>query len=134
MNNRLTFTKPAEKWEEYLPLGNGRIGAMIKTHPCNEILQLNEEGIWSGGPINRINPDTQKYLPEIRELVKEGKVLEAQELGFETISGTSFNERVYQTAGEFKVDFFSEDNYGIECGWPLQHKVVSESLDSYAAG
>ena len=133
MNNRLTFNKTAEKWEEYLPLGNGRIGAMIKTHPCNEILQLNEEGIWSGGPIDRINPDTQKYLPEIRELVKEGKVLEAQELGFETISGTSFNERVYQTAGEFRVDFFSEDNYGIECGWPLQHKVVSESLDSYAA-
>lgn len=47
------------------------------------------------------------------------------------MSGTCFNERVYQTAGDFHVDFYSEDNYGIECGWPLQHKVVPECVDSY---
>lgn len=133
MNDKLTFDKVPENWECFLPLGNGRLGTMVKTHPNNEILQLNEEGIWSGGPIDRINPDTQKYLPKIRELVKQGKVMEAQELGFEAMSGTCFNERVYQTAGEFRLDFFSAQNYGIECGFPLQHKIVQKSLDTYKA-
>jgi len=132
MKNKIIFNKVPENWESYLPLGNGRLGAMVKTAPNNEIIQLNEEGIWSGGPIDRVNPDTKKYLDKIRSLVKEGKVNEAQELGFETISGTCFNERVYQTAGEFRVDFFSKENYGIECGWPLQHKVVPQSLESYS--
>lgn len=131
MENKLIFKNPPETWEQYLPLGNGRLGAMVKAHPCNEILQLNEEGIWSGGPIDRINPDTQKYLPKIKELVREGKVMEAQELGFQTLSGTCFNERVYQTAGEFRIDFFSAQNYGIECGFPLVHKTPKECLESY---
>ena len=56
----MLFDKPAEKWEQYLPLGNGRLGCMVKAHPSNEIIQLNEEGIWSGGPQDRINPDAKK--------------------------------------------------------------------------
>ena len=129
--NELFFTEPPAKWESFLPLGNGRLGAMDNAAPCNVTLQLNEEGIWSGGPIDRVNPDTKKYLPEIRQLVKEGKVMEAQELGFEAISGTCFNERVYQTAGDFKIDFYAAENYGIECGFPLQHKTTQACLDSY---
>lgn len=133
MNRILRFNKIPEKWEEYLPLGNGRLGCMVKTHPANEIIQLNEEGIWSGGPIDRINPDTQKNIKKIRELIKKGNVKEAQELGFQSLSGTSFNERVYQTAGEFKIDFFENDNFGIECGFPLQHKSPQKYLESYNA-
>ena len=133
MNKTLRFNKIPEKWEEYLPLGNGRLGCMVKTHPANEIIQLNEEGIWSGGPIDRINPDTQKNIKKIRELIKKGNVKEAQELGFQSLSGTSFNERVYQTAGEFKIDFFENDNFGIECGFPLQHKSPQKYLESYNA-
>ena len=131
MNDRLLFTSVPEKWEQYLPLGNGRLGCMVKAHPCNEVLQLNEEGIWSGGPQDRSNPDTKKYLEKIRTLVKEGHVLEAQSLGFEAMSGTSFNERAYQTAGEFHIDFFSEKNKGLAVGWPLQHKSELSCLDNY---
>lgn len=131
MNNRLFFNKPPARWEEYLPLGNGRLGCMVKAHPCNELLQLNEEGIWSGGPQDRINPDTKKYLPQIRRLVNEGRVLEAQALGFEAMSGTSFNERAYQTAGDFHVDFFSDKNKGLACGWPLAHKADEAAASSY---
>ena len=131
MNNRLYFNKPPAKWEEFLPLGNGRLGCMVKAHPCNELLQLNEEGIWSGGPQDRTNPDTLKNLSKIRELVKEGRVLEAQSLGFEAMSGTSFNERAYQTAGDFHIDFFSPKNAGLACGWPLQHKADEASVSSY---
>ena len=131
MNCKLLFDKPAEKWEQYLPLGNGRLGCMVKAAPCNEILQLNEEGIWSGGPQNRLNPDTKKNLQKIRSLVNEGRVLEAQSLGFEAMSGRSFNERAYQTAGEFHIDFFSPKNSGLACGWPLAHKADDNALKNY---
>ena len=131
MNNVLVFKQPPEKWEHYLPLGNGRLGAMIKTHPCNEIIQLNEEGIWSGGPQWRANPAAKENLQKIRELVKVGRVLEAQELGFRSLTGTSVNERVYQTAGDFHIDFYEAENYGIQCGFPLQHKVCKRYLETY---
>ena len=131
MNNILIFTQPPEKWEHYLPLGNGRLGAMVKVHPCNEIIQLNEEGIWSGGPQWRANPAAKEKLEKIRELVKAGRVLEAQELGFRSLTGTSVNERVYQTAGDFHIDFYEAENYGIQCGFPLQHKVCQRYLESY---
>ena len=131
MKSKLYFNKPPARWEEYLPLGNGRLGCMVKAHPCNEVLQLNEEGIWSGGPQDRLNPDTKKYLEQVRSLVNEGRVLEAQSLGFETMSGTSFNERAYQTAGDFHIDFFSSKNNGLAVGWPLQHKADEKCLDDY---
>ena len=129
----MLFDKPAEKWEQYLPLGNGRLGCMVKAHPSNEILQLNEEGIWSGGPQNRLNPDVKKNLEKIRSLVNEGRVLEAQALGFEAMSGSSFNERAYQTAGDFHINFFSQKNSGLACGWPLAHKADEKVLDNYKA-
>ena len=94
MNSKLIFNSVPNTWEEYLPLGNGRRGAMVKAGVSNEIYQLNEEGIWSGGPQNRQNPDTLKNLEQIRTLVKKGNVLDAQELGLQSLSGTSFNERV----------------------------------------
>ena len=133
MFDKLLFDKIPEKWEEYIPLGNGRLGCMVKTHPCSEIIQLNEEGIWSGGPQDRLNPDTRNSLDKIRELVKNGHVLEAQELAFETMSGMGFNDRVYQTAGEFKIDFYAADNAGLECGWPLNHKADQSCINSYKA-
>lgn len=133
MNEKLRFNSIPKTWEEFLPLGNGRLGCMVKTHPCNEIIQLNEEGIWSGGPIDRINPDAKKKLPEIRKLIKNGNVKAAQELGFQSLSGTCFNERVYQTAGDFKIDFFCKNNFGIECGFPPAHKTSEKSLETYKA-
>jgi len=131
MNYKMLFDKPAEKWEQYLPLGNGRLGCMVKAHPANEIIQLNEEGIWSGGPQDRLNPDTKNNLAKIRQLVNEGRVLEAQSLGFEAMSGTSYNERAYQTAGDFHIDFFSPKNSGLASGWPLQHKADENILANY---
>ena len=131
--NKLIFKSPAEKWEHYLPLGNGRLGAMLKVHPCNEIIQLNEEGIWSGGPNDRINYSAGKYLEEIRTLIKKGEVLQAQEMAFRHLSGTSFNERVYQTAGEFKIEFFRKENSGIECKFPFNHSTSESCLRTFSS-
>ncbi|MCQ2589871.1 MAG: glycoside hydrolase family 95 protein [Treponema sp.] len=133
MNNILSFNVPPATWEHFLPLGNGRMGAMVKAHPCNEVIQLNEEGIWSGGPQDRTNPSTKKALKNIRNLVKTGHVMEAQELAFRAMSGTSFNTRVYQTAGDFHIDFYESKNYGIEPGFPLQHKVEPVYLETYSS-
>lgn len=130
---KLIFNSPAETWEHFLPLGNGRLGAMLKVHPCNEIIQLNEEGIWSGGPNDRNNYSSINHLEEIRTLIKNGDVLQAQEMALRYLSGTSFNERVYQTAGEFKIDFFRKENSGIECKFPFNHITSEKCLSSYSS-
>ena len=62
----LERNKPAGKWEEAFPIGNGRMGAMIFGQPGEEKLQLNEDSIWYGGPMDRINPDAKENLPKVR--------------------------------------------------------------------
>lgn len=133
MKNILSFNKIPQTWEHYLPLGNGRMGGMLKTHPGLEILQLNEEGIWSGGPQDRFNPDSKKYLKKIRSLLKTGDVPKAQELAVQCLSGTSYNQRVYQTAGEFKIDFFQDSEQGMLHGWPVAHKCDDECIKTYSS-
>ena len=58
--SRLWYDHPASEWEEALPIGNGRIGAMVYGGTDRERLQVNEESIWLGGPVNRHNPDAKK--------------------------------------------------------------------------
>ena len=70
----LYYDKPAYKWEEALPVGNGRLGAMVTSGPNRDTLFLNEDSIWSGGSIDRNNPDAYKYLGEIRRLLHDGKI------------------------------------------------------------
>lgn len=126
----LLFNSIPKTWEHCLPLGNGRLGAMVFANPCAEKLQLNEEGIWSGGPINRFSPDSKKYLSKIREYVNEGKLENAQELAFESMSGSPFGMRVYQTAGDFNVDFFDSKDYGLK-SYSVYHQNSDEVLKSY---
>ena len=77
---RLWYDAPASRWEEALPLGNGRIGAMVFGNPLQEVYQLNEETLWSGGPSDWNNQETVKALPEIRKAVDEGDYAKAREL------------------------------------------------------
>ncbi len=63
----LWYNKPAKDWNEALPIGNGRIGAMIFGRPCTELIQLNEQTLWTGGPVDlNPNPDASKYLQQVR--------------------------------------------------------------------
>jgi alpha-L-fucosidase 2 len=67
-NLTLWYKQPARNWNEALPIGNGRIGAMIFGRPENELIQLNEQTLWSGGPVNRNpNPEASKHLQEVRD-------------------------------------------------------------------
>ncbi|CAM4243882.1 alpha-L-fucosidase 2 [Pedobacter westerhofensis] len=76
---KLWYNKPAAVWVEALPLGNGRIGAIIFGRPDEELLQLNESSLWSGGPVKgNVNPEAASYLPRIREaLLKDENYTEA---------------------------------------------------------
>lgn len=66
----LWYKQPARNWNESLPIGNGRIGAMIFGKPDNELIQLNEQTLWSGGPVNRNpNPNASKHLQEVRDAI-----------------------------------------------------------------
>ena len=76
----LTYDKPAAKWTDALPLGNGRIGAMVFGGTDNERLQINESTLWGGSPHHYTNPEALKHLDEIRQLIFEGKAAEAEKL------------------------------------------------------
>lgn len=77
-NNIMTYDRPASRFEEALPLGNGRIGLMVYGGTDKETINLNEETLWGGGPANlNPTPDAPKYLPEVRRLLFEGKWTEA---------------------------------------------------------
>ena len=77
---KLWYQQPAEIWEEALPIGNGRLGAMVFGGIGTETIQFNEETVWAGEPGNNVLPEIKKYLPEIRQLIFEEKYEEAQQL------------------------------------------------------
>ena len=78
---KLWYSKPARNWNEALPIGNGRLGAMVFGKAKEELIQLNEETLWSGGPVNsNPNPGAAKYLPKIREALLAENYKEAESL------------------------------------------------------
>ncbi len=80
-NGKLWYGQPADTWTEALPIGNGRLGAMIFGRQNEELLQLNESTLWSGGPVSdNVNPDAHKYLPQVREAVFAGDYNKANAL------------------------------------------------------
>ena len=103
--NKLWYREPASKWEEALPIGNGRMGAMIFGGVHEERLQLNEDSIWYGAPVNRDNPYAKKHLQEVRRLILEGRIPEAEQLLTYAFSGTPASQRPYQTLGDLHIRF-----------------------------
>lgn len=80
-NTRLQYDRPAAVWTEALPIGNGRLGAMIYGGVERETISLNEDTLWSGYPRDWNNPSARQVLPEVRKLVREGRYEEADQLG-----------------------------------------------------
>ncbi|MEK8130297.1 glycoside hydrolase family 95 protein [Paenibacillus filicis] len=76
----LSYKKPSKAWTEALPLGNGRLGAMVFGGVEQELLQLNEDTLWSGPPLDWNNPRAQEVLPKVRRLLAEERFLEADQL------------------------------------------------------
>ncbi len=84
---QLWYDAPAAKWEEALPLGNGRLGAMVFGNPLNEVYQLNEETLWSGGPHDRNNPKAKTAIADIRAAVNAGDYALARQLWKDNCQG-----------------------------------------------
>lgn len=102
-NLRLWYKQPARSWNEALPIGNGRLGAMIFGNPKEELIQLNEETLWSGGPVNtNPNPMAVQYLTEIREALFGEEYQKAEELT-KKMQGT-FTES-YEPLGDLKIRY-----------------------------
>lgn len=102
---KLRYDEPASRWEEALPLGNGRLGVMVHGGSEREELQLNEETIWAGSPHNNVSPTAAAALPKVRELLFEGRHREAFDLCAETFSAHASHGMPYQTAGSLWLDF-----------------------------
>ncbi len=100
----LFFEQPAASWPDALPVGNGRLGAMVFGNPAHERLQLNEETVWIGERRDRNNPQAAR-TPEVRKLLMAGKVHEAEALAAQVMMGIPVRLPCYQTLGDLWLDF-----------------------------
>ena len=99
---RLWYEQPAQKWVEALPVGNGRLGAMVFGGVASERLQLNESTLWSGGPREWNNPAAREVLPQVRAAVLAGRYADAEAL-CKKMQGPYTQS--FLPLGELKLDF-----------------------------
>jgi alpha-L-fucosidase 2 len=102
------YSKPAEEWEKALPVGNGRLGAMVFGGIKEERIQLNEDTYWSGGPYSTVVKGGYKVLPKIQKLIFEGKPIEAHKLFGRHLMGYPVEQQKYQSLANLHL-FFNED-------------------------
>jgi alpha-L-fucosidase 2 len=101
----LWYRQPAEKWVEAMPIGNGRLGAMVFGGIADEHIQLNEDTVWSGERRDRMNPGARQAVPEIRRLLFAGKVAEAEALADKDMLAIPRRMPVYQPLGDLMINF-----------------------------
>lgn len=106
----LWYSSPAQKWEEAMPVGNGRLGAMVFGKYKEERIQLNEETYWSGGPYTTVVKDGYKVLPDIQKKVFEGKFLEAHNLFGRNLMGYPVEQQKYQGLANLHLFFNNQDS------------------------
>jgi alpha-L-fucosidase 2 len=108
---RLWYDQPAKQWTEALPVGNGRLGAMVYGDPCKEAIQLNENTVWAGEPNRNDNPDAKEALYVVRKLIFEGRYKEAQELVNSKFISKTSHGMPYQTVGNLRLIFPDHEDY-----------------------
>jgi len=102
---RLWYDQPAQKWVEALPVGNGRLGAMVFGGVEKERLQLNEDTVWDGHKRDRVNPEALKALPQVQKWLFEGKNKEATELAGQKMMGIPERIKSYQSLADLRLTF-----------------------------
>lgn len=103
--NTLWYNMPAQKWNEALPVGNGRLGGMVFGGVQQERIQLNEESVWAGSPVNNNNPGAKSHLKEIQTAIFSGDYKLARDLSNKYLVGTPPNIRSYQPLGDLRINF-----------------------------
>jgi alpha-L-fucosidase 2 len=119
--NHLTlwYKQPAKIWDEALPVGNGRLGAMVFGNPAEERIQINEESIWAGCPVNNNNPGSLAHLPEVQKALFESRFKDAWQLANDNMLGTPPRIRSYQPLGDLLIRY----------GWKAAPENYKRSLD-----
>jgi len=120
--NTLWYSQPAAEWVEALPVGNGRLGAMVFGGVEEEHLQLNEGTFWAGRPYDPANPKALAALPGVRKLIFEGRYPEAEKLYDECLRGTPPGQAQYLPLGDLRLAFYGES--------PVSDYVRELDLDS----
>jgi alpha-L-fucosidase 2 len=122
---QLRYERPATEWVEALPVGNGRLGAMVFGGIQLERLQLNEDTLWAGGPYNPANPAAREALPEIRRLLAERRYAEAQTLVDESFMSVPLRQPPYLSLGDLLItQAGSESAFGYERSLDLDTAVA----------
>jgi alpha-L-fucosidase 2 len=103
--HQLWYEQPASVWTEALPVGNGRIGAMIFGGVEQERLQLNEDTLWAGGPYDPVNPQAREALPEVRRLIFAGEFDKAHEMVTAKLLARPVRQMPYQCVGDLRLSF-----------------------------
>lgn len=106
---KLWYRHPATEWVEALPVGNGRLGAMVFGGIEQERIQLNESTLWAGGPYNPANPEAKAALPEIRRLLAAGQDQAAQDLVQQKFMSVPVRQAPYETVGDLMITMAGED-------------------------
>lgn len=107
----LWYDKPAVEWTDALPVGNGRLGAMVFGGPADEQLQLNEDTLYAGSPYDPNNPEALRALPEARRLIFEGKYKEAHDLVGAKMMAQPMKQMPYEPVGDLKLSFPGHDDF-----------------------
>ena len=102
---QLWYRKPAEKWVEALPIGSGRLGAMVFGGTADERIQFNEDTLWTGKPHDYSHTGAAGHLPEIRRLIDDGKAEDASKLVRESFLSVPVRQRAYQPFGDLRLHF-----------------------------
>ena len=109
---RLWYGSPSgTTWENALPIGNGRLGAMVYGNVEKEILQLNEHTVWSGSPNRNDNSEALPALPQIRQLIFEGKQKEAEQLANKVILSKKSHGQMFQPVGNLELSFEGHESF-----------------------
>jgi alpha-L-fucosidase 2 len=114
MSSVIWYDKPAENWLEALPLGNGRLGAMVFGGVKRERLQLNEESLWAGEPVDAYPENFYENLQVLREMVLKGKISEARQFGIECMTKKPASFRSYEPLADMWIRMMEEgdvENY-----------------------
>ena len=107
----LFYNQPANTWNEALPVGNGRLGAMVFGTVSRECIQFNEETLWTGGPHDYSHPGAAGYLDTLRTLILDGKAREAEKLAMVHFMSVPVRQEAYQPFGDLCIEFPDHEFY-----------------------
>ena len=105
----LWYRQPASAWTEALPIGTGRLAAMVFGGVARERLQLNEDTLWGGGPYDPANPKAREGIPRVRALIEEARWVEARDFATASIMATPIRQMSYNALGDLYLDFEGTD-------------------------